>query len=495
MFTDLTEYLESARSTNFGLSNCGSWADFEGGEVPPSAPVAPVEIHERYSDVSRPKERSAFVVIISSLAWPFLIGAAVTSIFYALVFRGPLNIPFMHRYFAANPVLYAETYLFFVGLASLSLKLLDVFGQFLTFNAVSLDEASANSEATGEASRLLEQLGQLPPPARESYLGRRLRDALQSVLRKGSAQGLNDELKYLADMDVGRQQDSLGLVRIAIWATPMLGFLGTVIGITQALGHLDTKALANDYQSTMEAMLAGLHVKFDSTALALSLSTIMMFLQFLMDRIETHLLSSVDIRINELLVGRFAESVTPSDPQTAAVERMGRAVIRASEGLLERQAQLWQTTIDAAHERWSQLVPAAGQQFQAAVGAALTTSLQDFTNGIAQAERSAADQARIRWEQWQTALSDGARQLQTQQAEMSKQGELLLQVVKATGDVINLERVLNDNLNALSGAKNFEDMVMSLTAAIHLLTTRLGGSVSNAPHVELLESRAKGRAA
>ena len=141
------------------------------------------------------------------------------------------------------------------------------------------------------------------------------------------------------------------------------GFLGTVIGITQALGHLDTKALANDYQNTMEAMLSGLHVKFDSTALALSLSTIMMFMQFLMDRIETHLLATVDIRINELLVGRFAESVGPSDPQTAGVERMGRAVIRSTESLLERQTQLWQSTIEAAHERWSQLVPAAGQQF------------------------------------------------------------------------------------------------------------------------------------
>ena len=50
----------------------------------------------------------------------------------------------------------------------------------------------------------------------------------------------------------------------------------------------------------------------------------------------------------------------------------------------------------------------------------------------------------------------------------------MTQAIRAAGDVIQLERALNGNLAALAGAKNFEDTVMSLSAAIHLLTTRLG---------------------
>ena len=53
---------------------------------------------------------------------------------------------------------------------------------------------------------------------------------------------------------------------------------------------------------------------------------------------------------------------------------------------------------------------------------------------------------------------------------MIKQGELMTQAIRAAGDVVQLEKALNDNLAALSGAKNFEDTVMSLAAAIHLLT-------------------------
>jgi biopolymer transport protein ExbB/TolQ len=445
--------------------------------------------------VSRPQQRNVFLVVLGGLAWPFLIGGAITSIFYALVYRGPLNVPFMHRYFTANPVLFAEAYLFFVGLASLSMKLLDVVGQFITLPVLNLGDAPEAGQTPEEAGELLAQLDRLPATARQSYLGRRLHDTLQHVLRKKSAEGLDNELKYLSDLDAARQQDSLGLIRIAIWATPMLGFLGTVIGITQALGYLDPKLLATDFQSTMESLLAGLYVKFDTTAVALSLSTVMMFLQFLMDRAETQLLSTVDILSNQFLVGRFVETGEGSDPHLASVERMSRAVIRSSEGLLERQVALWQSTVDAAHQHWSELVPAAGQQLQGSVRAALEGTLSTFAAEMAQAERQAADQTHARWEQWQTALLENARQLQAQQREMSRQSELLAQVVQATGQVIGLERTLNENLKALSGSKNFEDMVLSLNAAIHLLTARLGGVVPGMSQVELVEPRSKGRAA
>ena len=99
--------------------------------------------------------------------------------------------------------------------------------------------------------------------------------------------------------------------------------------------------------------------------------------------------------------------------------------------------------------------------------------------------RRAGNSGRRRWPRT-------PRRLQAQQQEMTRQGELLAQVVQATGDVIGLERTLNENLKALAGTKNFEDMVLSLTAAIHLLTTRLGvAPAASAGGSE--RSRTKGR--
>jgi hypothetical protein len=49
-------------------------------------------------------------------------------------------------------------------------------------------------------------------------------------------------------------------------------------------------------------------------------------------------------------------------------------------------------------------------------------------------------------------------------------------------------------LSALAGAQHFEDTVMTLSAAIHLLTTRLGHNPES-PQVELKIAQVRGRAA
>ena len=77
------------------------------------------------------------------------------------------------------------------------------------------------------------------------------------------------------------------------------------------------------------------------------------------------------------------------------------------------------------------------------------------------------------------------QQAQAQQAELTRHGEILLQVLEATGQIVNLEQALNQNLRALAGAKNFEDTVMSLSAAIHLLNSRLGKPLPRDAQVQL----------
>ena len=55
-------------------------------------------------------------------------------------------------------------------------------------------------------------------------------------------------------------------MRLIVWAIPILGFLGTVIGITMALNAIDPKAV----EESMMQVTTGLGVKFDTTALALA---------------------------------------------------------------------------------------------------------------------------------------------------------------------------------------------------------------------------------
>ena len=61
-------------------------------------------------------------------------------------------------------------------------------------------------------------LGTVEPIRVVQTLARRLEQALEYVARKGTAHGLDGELKHLADMDAGRQHEGFALVRIITWA-------------------------------------------------------------------------------------------------------------------------------------------------------------------------------------------------------------------------------------------------------------------------------------
>lgn len=76
--------------------------------------------------------------------------------------------------------------------------------------------------------------------------------------------------------------------------------------------------------------------------------------------------------------------------------------------------------------------------------------------------------------QMQTALVESAGVAVAQQEQLARQGEVLLRVVEATGQVRRLEDALNGNLAALAGAHHFEETVVSLAAALQLLSAQLG---------------------
>ena len=59
------------------------------------------------------------------------------------------------------------------------------------------------------------------------------------------------------------------------------------------------------------------------------------------------------------------------------------------------------------------------------------------------------------------------------QTSINAQAEVMARAIEATGEVSRLEDSLNRNLAALAGSQNFEQTVMSLAAAIHLLNARL----------------------
>jgi biopolymer transport protein ExbB/TolQ len=400
---------------------------------------------------------------------PLLWGGAAAMGFYGLVHSRVLDHGLVTRYCASHPVEYITTTMFFVGLAALLIRWLETAVQASRLSEPLLGPIPSGGQPVGDCEELLARLDRLPGSRQQDYLVGRVRDALEYVRRWGSPENLDEQLRYLADQDAAQLHARYALVRVIIWAIPMLGFLGTVMGLTMAIANLDVTVLE---ESSLE-VVSGLAVAFDTTALALALSLLLMFAQFLTDRRESALLAEVDEQASAELEGRFEHVASTPDGQLTAIRRMTGHVVHATERLVQRQAELWQQSLDSAAARWAEMGKTAGEQLQQALKWALAEGLRSHAEQLAAAEQEAAVRTAARWEGLQQSQAQQVEALRGLQSTMVQQGDVLGRAVEASGQVTRLQDALNRNLSALAGAKNFEQTVMSLAAAIHLLNARL----------------------
>jgi biopolymer transport protein ExbB/TolQ len=327
----------------------------------------------------------------------------------------------------------------------------------------------AGGQTASDCGQLIDKLDRLSEDRRQSYLVRRLREGLSVVQRQGSAETLDEELKYQSELDEARAHGGLALVRVITWAIPILGFLGTVIGITMAIALLNPESL----EQSLNYVVAALAVAFDTTAIALVFSMGLMFTSYVVEKSEARLLAAVDEKAMNELSTRFRLKRDAGDPQAAAVRRMSETVIEATEKLVNRQAELWQGTVEAAHEKWSHAVTSAHIAMETSLEHALAAALHKHAQQVAESGKALAEENHAHWARVQQALHQNLQAVGAQQQEMTRLATALTDAAGATAQVIKLEDSLNRNLEALAGAHHFEETLDSLAGVIHLLNARV----------------------
>jgi biopolymer transport protein ExbB/TolQ len=309
-----------------------------------------------------------------SLLW----GGLACLAFYAFVVQGTEPTSTIYRYFGSHPINYSTTIIFFVGLAVLVIKLLGLLVQFATLDVVRLPETEAGNQRASDVPGLLAALDNLSASLQRSYLGQRLRNALIYIQRKGSADTLESHLHYLEDADLANAQQSYALVRIIFSTIPILGFLGTVVGITMAIARLDISAAAMD--KSLPAVIAGLSVAFDTTAQSLVLSTVLLFVKFCVEKVEHRLLAGVDASATEQLVGRFAQYGSERDAHLASVNRMVEQLTFSFAANAEKQGAVFTQSLEQMGLRCNQLLDNSAALLHRAVAGASTSLEESFAS-------------------------------------------------------------------------------------------------------------------
>ena len=427
-------------------------------------------------------------------------GILFSGVFYAVVLVSswaPLQ-----RYFLGHPVAIAATVLFFVAIAILCKKFIETQGQWqqlrrATDQALSPQRQVASPEGefrdrhdAGFVARAWSSdLSKLPRSLGRSHIVVRLKEVLMRQSGRGTSKHLADDLRELSARDADSAHDSFALVRIIVWAIPMLGFLGTVIGITQTLGGLDF----SDGNAAVDNLKSGLYVAFDTTALGLVLSIVAIFLQFPVERSEQQLLSAIDERVG-YLTGLHLPGDEAADNQFKLIANLCDGVRAAVAESLSNQTSLWRQTIDEAREYWQSAQETQAEGIVNAVEHTLTPALRDHATELQrvtdrQGEQidSSFDRWRSQLDLWQQTIVAGAEAMTERQATLLDQVDQASHVREQASSVIFLQQALAANLSKLeetnqridenmgaAAGQGMADAMIVLARAVDVLTKELG---------------------
>lgn len=398
--------------------------------------------------------------VVGSILYPTAFGIALY--FGVMAYVESSGNVLLVRYLAGHPVSKITTGLTLIGLVALLQTAWRVFNQVSDSSEypAATAEIPQREEVVARSIALRDLIGGTSRALLGQYRQQRLLSVARFVEQTGSADRLDDELKYLADVDAQRQADGYAFLRILIWAIPMLGFLGTVLGITQALGSIQVGP-ENDFQQMMNGLRAGLYVAFDTTAQALSFAIALMFIQFVVMRFETQLLEHVDGQVRRDLSGWFEVGSTDGDAYVRAVQRIGRSILAATHEMSQTQAEIWRRSIESAQTAWV----AAMQENHSIVQRNLSDSIDAAVSRMADRLSDSIHQVDAalerRGQQWQVHLSQMTRQIHEQQQAVVTSTQAVLTTLRGAMpthgtdtqkllDSVTLNRTLQDLVQSLN---------------------------------------------
>ncbi|MEN3940080.1 MotA/TolQ/ExbB proton channel family protein [Prosthecobacter sp. SYSU 5D2] len=224
---------------------------------------------------------------------PLLLGLLLTVLFFTLVIFGlqPLaQTKWLASIFLDRGLVpYPTMLLFFWATSMLFFKWRKIAFQQQAL-ALPVMPQQADFELTpATAKSVRERMSVMVDNPHHFVLLNRIDLALANLHNIGHAADVATILKIQAENDESQVASSYGLVQGFIWAIPVLGFIGTVLGLSQAIGGftntLQSGAGMDSLRSSLQTVTGGLGTAFDTTLIALVCALLLqMAVSFLQSR-------------------------------------------------------------------------------------------------------------------------------------------------------------------------------------------------------------------
>ena len=222
--------------------------------------------------------------------------------------------------------------------------------------------------------------------------------------------GSSFQLERAADSDVELYElsmtSSFSLPKVLLWAIPLMGFIGTVIGMSQAVGSFDSVLSNADnvdgLKNGLVKVTGGLGTAFDTTYLALILSVVLAFPLNVLERNEDRLLNQIDGVVREAVMALSpigdGEIVSNSklspdnvnDLSTSAPKLEGADLGEIISDAFEKHLPDPSVLVEPAQVYAEKLTESALEKLTP-----LTKIVRDSVEGVAEARLSLQDQAEM----------------------------------------------------------------------------------------------------
>lgn len=137
----------------------------------------------------------------------------------------------------------------------------------------------------------------------------RIERAISSLRNIGRVSDVDDIMRSQAENDENHMESTYTALRGFIWSIPIFGFIGTVLGLSSAIGEfgsvLSRGAEMEQLRGALEDVTGGLAVAFDTTLLGLVAAVIIQLILTLVRRKEEMLLDRCSEYCHQHIVSRL----------------------------------------------------------------------------------------------------------------------------------------------------------------------------------------------
>jgi biopolymer transport protein ExbB/TolQ len=374
----------------------------------------------------------------SSLA--FLIGMAISGVYYAIVHMPFMHDSILHAYTTHHATEYAIVLLFFWASAEHLVCYFRGTREKIAIRRISLPE-HYGLEETSRAGELLEGLRQDYPAESQSMIFQRLQSALKFVHERQSADGFREYLESLESRDSSQVFERYGFSRFVTTILPILGLIGTVVHFGAALTGLSMDGLTEK----LPKMLSSMGTAFNTTFTAMSCMVVTFLVRFLVERRDSELLQKIDSYVEDELLHRFQIVDSATKQLTDLLSASNSSQLSLLFSFEKTIIEEWTRRLDATQRRWDEL-----NQRQEL----------NFVHFLQMVERKQeAHVAEVK--NWNNDL-----------VVAQKMTNEIASSLVADGQLLQLQDRLAENLSLLRQSQRMEDAMHELTAAIHLFTAR-----------------------